>query len=157
MYSAAMRMLLADPFRAIWFNALNSLNGLRPGASYLIMYLELGKINPDSVTNGELSPAISNIGQPEILLVTVVLSVFYGLLYLLSAIGILQLLWERKWMALALLVVPCILIMYIPALASNARFRIPIEPILCLLAALALCKAIPSFLEYFSKRTPLSQ
>ena len=157
MYSAAMRMLLADPLRAIWFNALDSLNGLRPGASYLIMYLEPGKINPDSVTNGELSPAISNINRPEILLVTVILSVFYGLLYLLSAIGILQLLWYRKWMALALLVVPCILIMYIPALASNARFRIPIEPILCLLATLALCKAIPSFLDHFSKRNPLSQ
>jgi hypothetical protein len=159
MYSAAIRMLLADPLRAIWFNALNSLNGLRPGASYLIMYLDPGKINPDSVTNGELSPAISNINRPEILLVTVILSVFYGLLYLLSAIGILQLLWDRKWMALALLVVPCILIMYIPALASNARFRIPIEPILCLMAALALGKAIPSIIKHFSKRTsvPLSQ
>ena len=155
MFSAAMRMLLADPLRAIWFNGLNSLNGLRPGASYFIMYLEPGKINPDSVTNGELSPAISNIGQPEILLVTVVLSVFYGLLYLLSAIGFLQLLRYRKCLALALLVVPCILLMYIPGLASNARFRIPIEPILCLLAALALCKAIPSLHEHFSKRIPI--
>jgi hypothetical protein len=157
MSSAAIRMLLADPLRGIWFNALNSLNGLRPGASYFLMYLEPGRIIPDSVTNGELSPAISNINQPEILLVTVMLSVFYGLLYLLSAIGVLQLLWYRKWMALALLVVPCVLIMYIPGLASNARFRIPIEPILCLLAAWALCMAIPSFLEHFSKRTPLSQ
>jgi hypothetical protein len=157
MSSAAIRMLLADPLRGIWFNALNSLNGLRPGASYFIMYLEPGIINSDSLTNGELSPAISNINRPEILLVTVILSVFYGLLYLLSAISILQLLWYRKWMALALLVVPCVLIMYIPGLASNARFRIPIEPILCLLAAWALCMAIPSFLEHFSKRTPLSQ
>jgi hypothetical protein len=157
MSSAAMRILLADPLRAIWFNALNSLNGFRPGASYLLMYLEPGKINPDSVTNGEVSPAISNINRPEVLLVTVLLSMFYGLLFLLSAIGVLQLLWYRKWMAMALLVVPCILIMYIPALASNARFRIPIEPILCLLAAWALCKVIPSLLEHFSKRTPLSQ
>ena len=88
MSAAALQMLLADPIRAIWFNALNSLNGLRPGASYFLMYLDPGLINPDSTTNGELSPAISNIARPEILLVTVLLSLFYGILYLFSAIGI---------------------------------------------------------------------
>jgi len=156
MSSAAIRMLLADPFRAIWFNGLDSLNGLRPGASYFIIYLEPGIITPDSTTNGELSPASSNIARPEVLLVTILLSIFYGVLYLLSAIGILQLLWDRKWTALVLLVVPCLLIMYAPALASNARFRIPIEPVLCLLAAWALGEVIPAFVSRVLLRTRIS-
>ncbi len=156
MSAAAMQMLLEDPFRAIWFNALNSLNGLRPGASYFLMFLDPGMVNPDSTTNGELSPAISNIAQPEILLVTVLLSLFYGILYLFSAAGIFLLLVRRKWKALAVLVAPCILIMYIPALASNGRFRIPIEPILCLLAAWALDEALLLWRQRLSKPAPIS-
>jgi hypothetical protein len=156
MSAAALQMLLADPIRAVWFNALNSLNGLRPGASYFLMYLDPGLINPDSTTNGELSPAISNIARPEILLVTILLSLFYGLLYLFSTIGGLLLLGRRKWKALAGLVVPCILIMYTPALASNARFRIPIEPILCLLAAWALGEMLPLLKQRLLKRSLLS-
>jgi len=84
-----------------------------------------------------------------------VLSVFYGFLYLFSAIGILLMLRRRKWKALVLLVIPCILIMYIPGLASNARFRIPIEPILCLLAAWALGETIPWLTKRFSQRAPV--
>jgi hypothetical protein len=38
---------------------------------------------------------------------------------------------------------PCGILMYAPGISSNARFRIPIEPVLCLLAAAVLCELLP--------------
>lgn len=64
------------------------------------------------------------------------------------------LLLRGKWKALALLVIPCILIMYVPALASNARFRIPIEPILCLIAAWTFGEMLPLLKHRLLKRAP---
>jgi hypothetical protein len=152
MSSAAIRLLLADPLRAIWFNGLQSLNGFRPGASYFIIYLEPETLSPGDVSEGELSPAVSNIGRPEVLLVTIVLTAFYGLLYLLVAIGTLQILKNRNWMALALLVIPCFLMLYAPGISSNARFRLPLEPGFYLLAGVALCQSLPAILYRFTRR-----
>jgi 4-amino-4-deoxy-L-arabinose transferase-like glycosyltransferase len=152
MSSAAMRILAADPLRAVWFNALQSLNGFRPGASYFVIYLEPEALSPASAVGGELSPAVSNIDRPEILAITVALSVFYGLLYLLAAVGTVQILRDRNWTALALLVVPCFLMLYAPGVSSNARFRIPLEPGFCLLAGAALCRSIPGILSQCRRR-----
>jgi hypothetical protein len=152
MSSAAMRILAADPLRAIWFNGLQSLNGFRPGASYFIIYLEPETLNPSALSEGEMSPAVSNLERPEVLVVTILLSAFYGMLFLLTAIGAIQIIKDRNWMALALLVVPCFLMLYAPGVSSNARFRLPLEPGFCLLAGVALCRSIPAIYARIARR-----
>jgi hypothetical protein len=143
MSAAAIRIMAADPVRSLLFNGWNSLNGFRPGASYFFMFLFPDTLAREDVEEGELSPAISNLDRPEIFFTTAMLSIAYGVLFLLSAAGLLRLFWKKSWKALALLGLPCSILMYSPGIASNARFRIPIEPVFCLLAAVALCELLP--------------
>jgi 4-amino-4-deoxy-L-arabinose transferase-like glycosyltransferase len=143
MSAAGMQVLLADPVRAVWFNALDALNGFRPGASYLVVFLEPGTIYPNSLSEGELSPAVSNISRPEVLGITVAVTIFYGIVFLLTGVGILHLLRDRNWLPLALLILPCFLLLYLPGISSNARFRLPLEPGFFLLAGVAIHQTIP--------------
>jgi hypothetical protein len=139
----AVKILLADPVRGLWFNTLDSLNGFRPGASYMFVFLSPETLEPDDVEGGELSPAVSNIDRPEILLTTIVLSAFYALLFLLSAGGIAVLIRKKNWFTLLLFGLPSLVLLMLPGISSNARFRIPIEPLMCLLTAAALSEILP--------------
>jgi hypothetical protein len=143
MSAAAINILAADPVRSLLFNGWNSLNGFRPGASYVLMFLFPDTLTPGDVTEGELSPAVSNLDRPEILFTTVLMSIGYGVLFLLAAAGVLRLFWKKSWKILAIFGLPCGILMYAPGISSNARFRIPIEPVLCLLAAAVLCELLP--------------
>ncbi len=156
MSATAIRILSADPIRALWFNWLDSLNGFRPGVSYLFMFLAPDSLTPNDTTGAELSPAVSNLDRPEILLTAVLLSVFYGFLFLLAAAGIVSLVRKRNWKVLTLFGIPCFFLMYSPGLASNARFRIPVEPLLCLLAAAALSEILPLIITRFRRKIPLT-
>lgn len=138
MSAAAVRILAADPLGSLWFNGVNSLNGFRPGVSYFYMFLAPDALSPGDVAEGELSPALSHLDRPEILLTTILLCLFYGILFLLAAAGLLGLIRQGAWKSLLLLGLPCFVLIYAPGISSNARFRIPIEPVLCLLAAVAL-------------------
>jgi hypothetical protein len=150
----AMRILLADPIRGFWFNGVDSLNGFRPGASYMFVFLSPGTLEPDDLAEGELSPAVSNIDRPEILLTMVLLSAFYGFLFLLAAAGIISLLRKRDWKTLSLFLLPSLILLYLPGISSNARFRIPIEPLMCLLAAAALLEILPPIAARLRKKSP---
>jgi 4-amino-4-deoxy-L-arabinose transferase-like glycosyltransferase len=139
----AMRILRADPIRGAWFNALDSLNGFRPGASYMFIFLSPDTLEADDLMEGELSPAVSHMDRPEILLTILLLTAFYGLLFLLAAAGIALLFRKRNGKALALLLLPSLILIYLPGISSNARFRIPIEPLMCLLAVAAVAGIFP--------------
>jgi hypothetical protein len=142
MSAAALRILAADPIRSVLFNGWNSLNGFRPGASYVFMFLAPGSMTPADTAVGELSPAASHLDRPEVLLTTVLLSVFYAALFLLAAAGFIRWIGKRSWKALLLLGLPSAVLMYAPGISSNARFRMPIEPVLCLAAAAVLSELI---------------
>jgi 4-amino-4-deoxy-L-arabinose transferase-like glycosyltransferase len=138
MTAAALRILAADPVRSVLFNGWTSLNIFRPGVSYFIMFLDPGGLTPMDLAEGELSPAASHLDRPAILLATILLTAFYGGLYLLAGAGLLRLIRNRNWRLLAWFGLPCLLLFYAPGIANNARFRIPLEPVLCLLAAVGL-------------------
>jgi len=154
MSAAAARILAADPIRSIIFNGWNSLNGFRPGVSYFFMFIAPDSMTPDDTIAGELSPAASHLDRPEILLTTVLLSAFYGMLFLLAAAGLIRLIWTRSWKILVWLGLPCAVLMYAPGLSSNARFRIPVEPFLCLLAAVALSDLLPRLISRITRAFP---
>jgi 4-amino-4-deoxy-L-arabinose transferase-like glycosyltransferase len=149
----AMKILLADPVRVLWFNGVDSLNGFRPGASYMVVFLSPNTLAPDDVSGGELSPAVANMARPEILLTMILLSGFYVALFLLAAAEIYSLLRRKKWRVLLLFGLPAAVLIYLPGISSNARFRIPVEPLICLLAAAALVE-IPPLLAARLGRTP---
>jgi hypothetical protein len=154
MSAAATRILAADPLRAFWFNGVNSLNGFRPGASYFYMFLAPDGLAPLDPAEDELSPAIANLDRPEILLTTILLCLFYGILFLLAAAGIIRLVWKKAWRILLLLAFPCAVLLYAPGISSNARFRIPVEPVLCLLAAVTLSELLPRLIARFKRGSP---
>jgi len=150
----AMDILRSNPIPILWFNAVDSLNGFRPGASYVFIFLSPDTLDSDDTLEGELSPAMSNLGRPEILLMTLALSAFYVFLFLLAAVGIVSLVRGKKWLALMLFGLPAAVLIYLPGISSNARFRIPIEPLLCLLAAAALSEIIPFLAARVRKPSP---
>ena len=151
MSAAAVRILAADPIRSIVFNGWTSLNGFRPGISYFFMFIAPDSMTPDDAVPGNLSPAASHLDRPEILLTTVLLSAFYGMLFLLAAAGLIRLIWTRSWKILVWFGLPCAVLMYAPGLSSNARFRVPVEPFLCLLAAVALSDLFPRLITRFTR------
>jgi 4-amino-4-deoxy-L-arabinose transferase-like glycosyltransferase len=141
---AAVAILLRHPIQCAWFNTVDSLNSLRPGASYTLMFLRPGLLPTEGPPGGELSPAMSNIADPLVLAVSATLTVFYALLYLLALGGLIWSLARKRFNVLWLILLPALLLLYAPGLAGNARFRIPVEPGLCLLAAVALCESLPA-------------
>jgi 4-amino-4-deoxy-L-arabinose transferase-like glycosyltransferase len=141
--SLAMQILRTDPVRILFLNGVDSLNGFRPGASYMFIFLSPDTLEADDLMEGELSPAVSHMDRPEILLTILLLTAFYGLLFLLAAAGIALLFRKRNGKALALLLLPSLILIYLPGISSNARFRIPIEPLMCLLAVAAVAGIFP--------------
>jgi hypothetical protein len=132
-----MQILFAHPVQALTSVIADSLNTLRPGVSYVALFLWPGSL-PTRPTSGEdLSPAWGQITHGRLLVLTVLLSLFYGMLFLLSGIGLLMCVRARNWLAI-LVIMPIVLgLILAPGAAGNARFRIPFEPLLFLLAALA--------------------
>jgi 4-amino-4-deoxy-L-arabinose transferase-like glycosyltransferase len=141
--SLAMQILQTDPLRILFLNGVDSLNGFRPGASYMFIFLSPDTLEADDLMEGELSPAVSHMDRPEILLTMLLLTTFYGLLFVLAAAGIAILFRKRNGKALALFLLPSLVLIYLPGISSNARFRIPIEPLMCLLAVAALAGIYP--------------
>jgi hypothetical protein len=154
MSAAAMQMMLADPIRAVWFNALDAVNGFRPGASYVDVFLEPETIAPGDLIEGELSPAVSHLSQPATLAITVVMTVFSASVLLLAGVATLHLLRERQWLPLALLILPCFLMLYLPGISSNARFRLPLDPGFFLLTGYAVVHTIPSMYGRLRRKKP---
>ena len=76
------------------------------------------------------------------------------MLFLLAAADLIRLVWNRSWKILVWLGLPCAVLMYSPGLSSNARLRIPIEPVLCLLAAAALIDILPALAARLRKKSP---
>ena len=138
----ASSVLLAHPLQSAWFNLIDSYNTLRPGISYTVLFREPGRL-PLAVAEGsDFSPALSALGQPLVLAVTIILFLFYLPLYVFSALGSLRLLWKNCWKAMVALVLPSAILLYAPGASGTGRFRVPFEPLLCLLAAYAVLEAI---------------
>lgn len=134
-YQIAYRILLARPLASAWFNLVDSFSTLRPGVSYVVQFLAPGRLQEVVAPGSDLSPALGALGQPLVAGITLALLVFYLPLYAASALGLLWLLGTKRWQALVALGLPPAILFYAPGISGDGRFRVPFEPMLCLLAS----------------------
>ena len=132
MSAVAWEIILKRPIAFAWYSALDSLYGLAPGASTAIVFLRPGMLDPNTLTG---SPAMAALGHPFVAFVTAVLTLFYVVFYVLSALGTVWLVRKRDWFALLTLLLLIAVPLYVGGGASSSRYRVPVEPYLALLAA----------------------
>lgn len=139
----AHRLIVAHPLHFTFYNGLDALNGLRPGFSYMLRLFwgEDAMDDPvDQFRHGGLGGALDALrGQhTALLLAEIGMAGFTLAMVILAAAGWVTLLLRRRWFAAYLLGLVPALLLYLPGIASNARFRAPVEPFLAALAAAAL-------------------
>ena len=137
----AVAILRTHPLQAITSVVVDSLNTLRPGVSYVALFLWPGSLPNRTASDEDLSPAWGQTANGPLLALTVVLTTFYATLFLLSGIGFVMCLRARNWLAIWVIMPVVLALVVAPGAAGNARFRIPFEPLLFLLAALAATAA----------------
>lgn len=143
MSTLARQKILTHLMTFVWTNALDALNGLRPGFSYMLLLLG----DPDTVadpirsfSSGGLRGALAELGGQGsgLLTVELLMTALMVLLVGLALIGAVMLAVRGRWLALALPGLIAAILLYLPGAASNARFRAPTEPFLALLAGAAI-------------------
>jgi hypothetical protein len=140
---AARRLILEHPLAFAWVQTRDSLNGLRPGVSFMLLLLS---DRPDlydtmqRLSSGNLRTILDTTLSLEggLVALAVLITIFYVALYLAGAIGLARTLLRREWATAARLMLPVAVLLYAPGAASNARFRAPVEPYLALLAGAGL-------------------
>jgi hypothetical protein len=143
--SVAIDVLLANPLETIFYHFVDSVQVLRPGYSQINLVLE---DDPDAfgnnVNTGSL-PVIAELSPIQIV-VFGFLTLYYGLLYLLIVVGVIIILFKKRLDLILLLLTLPYWFAYVPSVAGNSRFRVPIEGFMAILAALALMWFYEKFL-----------
>ncbi len=135
--TVSLNIIRAHPTPAITSVVIDSLNTLRPGVSYVALFMWPGSLPARPASSEDVSPAWGRATHGPLLILTVLLTLFYTTLFVLSGAGFIICLRARNWHAI-LVIVPLVLALVMaPGVAGNARFRVPFEPLLFLLAALA--------------------
>jgi hypothetical protein len=134
----AREVILSHPVAFVWCNGLDALNGLRPGLTFM---RSLAGAPTDGAETGIL-----------IRVIELTMGGFVAILAGGSLVGWVVLCVRREWRSLVLLGLIPALLLYLPGLASNARFRAPVEPLLAIAAAVGLW-TIGSWLQ--ARRLPL--
>lgn len=149
----ARRLLWQHPLGFAWANALDAPNGLRPGFSFMF-YLADHNGQASSIAQAMMQGDMAILWDQSPLLVGVALYMagFLIVLISLSMVGIVYLLRERAWSALLLLALLPAWMLYLPGVASNARFRMPVTSFLCVLAGWGGMRAVQLIAERWGKR-----
>jgi 4-amino-4-deoxy-L-arabinose transferase-like glycosyltransferase len=139
----ADEIIRADPLKFVYVHLREDLKGFLPGVSNLlnVFGVQEGRENPISVLRYQgLQAALENYfgEQTWLILLFIPYFIFLGAIYLGGALGIFTLLKRQAWFELALLLIPIVYFLGLPGGASNARFRVPVMPHLCLLAGIGL-------------------
>jgi 4-amino-4-deoxy-L-arabinose transferase-like glycosyltransferase len=140
---AARQLILEHPLAFAWVQTRDSLNGLRPGVSFMLLLLS---DRPDlydtmqRLSSGNIRAILDTTLSLEggLVALAVLITVFYVALYLAGVIGLARTLLRREWATAVRLMLPIAALLYAPGAASNARFRAPVEPYLALLAGAGL-------------------
>jgi hypothetical protein len=120
----AREVILTHPLAFVWYNGLDALNGLRPGFTFM---RSLAGVSMDRSGTG-----------PPVGVIEIYMGMFVAALAVGSLAGWVVLTLRREWRSLVLLALIPVLLLYLPGLASNARFRAPVEPFLAIAAAVGL-------------------
>lgn len=133
----AIEHILADPLSAAFYQVTDMINSLRPGYS---MAAILTRDDPNDlggeVQSGNLEAIVDS--APLELVIFGLMTIYYGVLYIATAIGGLLLVYRRQWYILILCGLTPLWFMFQAGIAGNARFRAPVEGLLSLIAAAGL-------------------
>lgn len=154
----AREVILAHPLAFAWYNGVDALNGLRPGFSFmlkLVNHIDDGA-DPIRVFMGGDLPAMLDTLRSQaavIALIELYMLLFVSVLVIGACTGAVILLIRRRWAEVVLLGMIPALLLYLPGLASNARFRVPTEPLLAVLAAVTLVEVSRLYSRWKSTRS----
>jgi hypothetical protein len=147
-YGALAREIIWEhPLLFAWVNGVDALNGFRPGFSFMLSLFGEGsgaRAPIPAFMHGDLRAVLAAMqGQAGLILALEgYMLLFIGALILCGLVGAVALLARRAWSETVLLVLIPALLLYLPGIASNARFRAPVEPLLALLAATGFYAAL---------------
>jgi 4-amino-4-deoxy-L-arabinose transferase-like glycosyltransferase len=149
----ARATILAHPLAFAWYNGLDALNGCRPGFSFLLGLFDPSADRRDVVAvfmGGNVSAALDALQAQAALILALEgwMVLFTAVLVVLCLVGLVLLLIRKRWLESILLALIPALLLYLPGIASNARFRAPVEPFLAILAAVGL----DAVLAFFRRR-----
>jgi hypothetical protein len=141
MGEVAIEYIREHPFDSFIYQFLDMSNSLRPGYSMVTLLLrddasEFGR----AIQAGNLS-VVLQAPMPDKLLYLLV-TIYYFAFYCLIAIGLMILMWQRSWLILVVCGLTSFWFMYAPGAAGNARFRVPVEGLLAIVAAVGLYVAL---------------
>ena len=106
-------------------------------------------------SNADISPIVQILKNTAALILTISVSLIYLVVYCLLATGTILLFIQRRWKIIVAVLLPIILLLYFPGPVSNSRFRIPTEPLMSIVVALALTET--SLLRHKSPSDPPNQ
>ncbi len=138
--TVARRVIVEHPAAFVWYNGVEALNGLRPGFSRLLMLVGSPEDSADLIEifrEGSFRAVWQAVGGQDgrLMIVEALMVLLTAILIVGSLIGFVVMLIRRRWFEGLLLGLIPALLLYLPGLASNARFRAPVEPLLAILAA----------------------
>jgi len=144
----ARHLVWQHPLWFAWANGVDAINGFRPGFSFMF-YLVGDNSNAEAFSQAMMRNDMGILSlQPLIILaVAAYMAVFQGLLLVLCVLGIISLLWKREWNGVLLLVAIPGWFLYMPGIASNARFFAPVVPLLCILASGGIVRLVLPFFD----------
>ncbi len=153
----AREIIFAHPLAFAWYNGVDALNGLRPGFSFMLKLVNHVDDDYDPIRvfmGGDFSAMLDTLRSQDvgIVLVELYMLLFVILLVIGACAGAVILLIRRRWDEVVLLGLIPALLLYLPGLASNARFRAPTEPLLAILAAVTLVELIRLYGRWRSMR-----
>jgi hypothetical protein len=144
---------LAHPIRFLYVHLKSDLTGFLPDVTSVteILGATVGGKDTLSILNqyGILA-AIRNYfgGQTWLLGLLMPLIILLALVYIFATGGTIEIVHNRDWLSLLLLVMPVLYFLILPGPASLPRFRVPVMPYICLLAGFGLQMAWVYFKEW---------
>jgi 4-amino-4-deoxy-L-arabinose transferase-like glycosyltransferase len=137
MRDTALEILLAQPLQTVWVHLTDALNVFRPGYSSLDLLL--------SDTPTAVGDNVQNINLAALTAAPPLKLLLYGLLTVqvlatlgLALVGSVILVFQRRFFVVWVVGGLSAWLVITPSIAGNARFRVPLEGILALLAAVAV-------------------
>jgi hypothetical protein len=136
----ARKIIMSDPLRYVYLHVKNDVNTLLPGVTDLteILGVTVGGKGTLAILNKDgLMAAINHYFEDKAWLIGLFAPAILLLLFIYAAdlVGVGVLVKEKKWLALVILLLPISYLLLIPGAPSNQRFRVPVMPYICLLAA----------------------
>lgn len=153
----AHEVIYSHPLAFAWYNGVDALNGLRPGFSFMLKLVNHVDDDYDPIRvfmGGDLPAMLDTLRSQAVViaLIELYMLLFVGVLVVGACAGAVILLIRRRWVEMIMLGLIPALLLYLPGLASNARFRAPTEPLLAILAAITLVELIRLYGRWKSMR-----